>query len=108
MKRLIPLILLIALTVPTLTGCFHNRVIVESNYNASAIEPDYAKNWQAFLFWGLVPLGEQVDMGTICPQGAGIVETKHSFLNGVFSLIPFVGILSFQQKEIYCAKAPKG
>lgn len=107
MKKLSTLFLLVALTVPTLTGCFHNQIIVEKNYNASATQPDWANNWRTYLLFGLVPLSsEPIGMTEVCPQGAGIVETKKSFLNGLLSGI-LVNILSFEEAKITCAKAPK-
>jgi len=106
MKRLATLILLVGLMAPTLSGCFHNQIIVEKNYNSSATEPDWRSGWQMYLLMGLIPLGENpIDMTQACPQGAGIVEVKWSFINGLLNnIIGF--ILSFQDVAITCAKAP--
>lgn len=105
MKRLVTLVFLIALAVPTLTGCYHNQIIVEQNYNSSATEPDWHSGFAMYLLYGLVPLGENpVDLTTACPQGAGIVEVKQTFLNGILNSI--IGpILSFQDLKVYCARA---
>lgn len=105
MKRFVTLFLLIALAVPTLTGCFHNQIIVEKNYNASATEPDWQSSFQMYLLFSLIPLGDNpVDLTQACPQGAGIVEVKQSFVNGLLNSV-IGGILSFQDLKVYCAKA---
>ena len=105
MKRFSTLILLVGLLMP-LTGCFHNQIIVEKNYNSSATEPDWRSGWQAYALAGLIPLGNNpIDMAQACPQGAGIVEVKMSFVNGlVNALIGF--FVSFQDVAITCANAP--
>lgn len=105
MKRLATLILLVGLLAPTLSGCYHNQIIVEKNYNSSATEPDWSNGWQMYVLAGLIPLGENpIDMRQACPQGAGIVEVKQNFVNGLVNrIIGFV--LSFQEVNIYCAKA---
>jgi hypothetical protein len=105
MKRIITLIFLVALTVPTLTGCYHNQIIVSDNYNASATEPDWRSGFQMYLLAGLIPLGENpVMLDQACPQGAGLIEVKQSFVNGLLNSL--VGtIISFQDVSVYCAKA---
>ena len=106
MKRLATLILLVGLLAPTFSGCYHNQIIVEKNYNSSATEPDWSKGWQMYLLYGLIPLGDNpIDMRQACPQGAGIVEVKKNFLNGLVGGIILGGLLSFQEVNIYCAKA---
>jgi hypothetical protein len=106
MKRFYALILLVGLMMPALSGCYHNQIIVEKNYNSSATEPDFRNGWQMYLLAGLIPLGDNpIDMTQACPQGAGIVEVKQSFVNGLVNrLIGF--ILSFQDVSITCANAP--
>ena len=105
MKRFSTLILLVGLMMP-LTGCFHNQIIVEKNYNSSATEPDWRSGWQAYALAGLIPLGNNpIDMAQACPQGAGIVEVKMSFVNGLVNAI--IGLfVSFQDVAITCASAP--
>ena len=105
MKRFYTLILLVGLMAP-LSGCFHNQIIVEKNYNSSATEPDWRKGWQAYALMGLIPLGENpIDLAQVCPQGAGIVETKQTFVNGLVNAV--IGFfVSFQDVSITCAKAP--
>lgn len=105
MKRFYTLILLVGLMLP-LTGCFHNQIIVEKNYNSSATQPDWRKGFQAYALLGLIPLGENpIDMSQACPQGAGIVEVKQSFVNGLVNAL--IGLfVSFQDVAITCAKAP--
>jgi len=106
MKRISTLILLVGLLLP-MTGCFHNQIIVEKNYNSSATEPDWRNGWQAYLLFGLVPLGNNpIDMTQACPQGAGIVEVKQSFVNGLVSTLLLGGIVAFQDVAITCARAP--
>ena len=105
MKRLATLILLVGLLAPTFSGCYHNQIIVEKNYNSSATAPDWSNSWQMYLLAGLIPLGENpIDMRSACPQGAGIVEVKQNFVNGLVNRL--IGtILSFQEVSIYCANA---
>lgn len=106
MKRFCTLILLVGLTLP-LTGCFHNQIIVEKNYSSSATEVDWRNGWQSYLLYGLVPLGNNpIDMTQVCPQGAGIVEVKQSFVNGLVSMLLLGGFVSFQNVAITCANAP--
>ena len=106
MKRFNALILLVGLTLP-MTGCFHNQIIVEKNYNSSATEPDWRNGWQMYLLYGLVPLGDNpIDMTQACPQGAGIVTVKQSFVNRLVSGLLLGGLLGFQDVSITCAKAP--
>ncbi len=105
MKRLITLLFVVSLAVPTLSGCYHNQIIVEKNYNASATQPDWDSGFQMYLLAGLIPLGDNpVDLSAACPQGAGIVEVKQSFVNGLLNSLIGV-ILSFQDLKVYCAKA---
>lgn len=106
MKRLATLILLVGLLAPALSGCFHNQIIVQDNYNASATEADWSKGWQTYLLWGLIPLGENpINVNQACPQGAGIVEVKQTFLNGLVSGLALGGLFSFQSVAVYCARA---
>lgn len=105
MKRIVTLLFLVSLAVPTLTGCYHNQIIVEKNYNASATEPDWHSGFAMYLILGLIPLGNNpVDLTTACPQGAGIVEVKQTFVNGILNSL-IGGILSFQDLKVFCAKA---
>ncbi len=105
MKRIITLIFVVALTVPTLTGCYHNQIVVSDNYNSSQTEPDWRNGFQMYLIAGLIPLGDNpIMLDQACPQGAGVVEVKQTFLNGLLN--SFVGtIISFQDVSVYCAKA---
>lgn len=104
MKRLLPLLIAICLAAP-LTGCYHNQIIVQKNYNASATEPDHHSGFQMYLLMGLIPLGDNpVDLAQICPQGAGIVEVQQTFVNGLLSSI-IGAILSFQDTKVFCARA---
>ncbi len=106
MKRFSAAILLVGMMLP-LTGCFKNQIIVEKNYNSSATEPDWRNGWQSWLLYGLVPLGNNpIDMAQACPQGAGIVEVKMSFVNGLVNALLLGGIVAFQDVAITCAKAP--
>ena len=105
MKRFVTLFLLIALAVPTLTGCYHNQIIVQENYNSSATAPDWESSFQMYLLFGLIPLGDNpVDLTSACPQGAGIVSVRQSFVNGLLNSV-IGAILSFQDVEVYCANA---
>lgn len=105
MKRFIASILLVALVMTT-TGCFHNQVIVESNYDSSQPAPDYRNAWQAYAIMGLIPLGNNpIDLAQVCPQGAGVVQTKQTFVNGLVNVL--IGVfVSFQDVSATCARAP--
>lgn len=107
MKRFYALILLVALSLP-MTGCFHNQILVEPNYNSGATQADWHNGWQLYALAGLIPLGQNpIDLATICPQGVGLVETKMSFVNGLVSALLAGGaIISFQDLRITCANTP--
>jgi len=105
MKRLIALAFVALIASTALTGCYHNQIIVDKNYNSSATEPDMHNGFQMYLIEGLIPLGDNpIDLNSVCPQGAGIVEVQQSFLDGLINHV-IGAILSFQDTKVYCAKA---
>lgn len=90
MKRLAAMfILLVCMT--SLTGCFHQKVIVNSNYDTSKTTPD-VDNLQIHLF-GLVNLSGNVNLNKVCRKGADRVESKMLFN---------IGLLTFTKAQVYC------
>ena len=57
-----------------MTGCFHQQVVVDSDYNASKTTPDYEATY--FHILGLVGISNNVDLNQVCPGGTGLVENK--------------------------------
>lgn len=102
MKRFMPLLFVVALLFPSV-GCYHNQVIVQKDYNASATAPDYSEGFRMYLLGGLIPLADPVDADTVCPgAGFGIVEVEQTFINGLVNSL--VGsLLSFQEVRVTCA-----
>jgi hypothetical protein len=100
MKRLATLALLVGLMMP-MTGCYHNQIIVQKDYDASGTV-DYENPWEMYLIAGLIPMGGTIDLAQVCPNGAGLIEVQTPFVQGLLSRI--VGILiSFQEVKVICA-----
>lgn len=89
MKRLAVLLTLLAL-VATMTGCFNERVIVNSQYDTSKTTPDHSIT-QIWIL-GLVNISGAHNLNELCPNGADRVHSK-VLLNG------WVG-----KAEVYCKK----
>ena len=102
MKKLATLFLVLALVAP-MTGCYHNTIITQPDYNAAAVAPDYENDFNMFLIAGLIPLDEPILLNQVCAgTGAGIVETERTFLNELLNNI--IGIvISFNTARVYCA-----
>ena len=102
MKRILPFLFVLALLVPSV-GCYHNQIIVQQDYNASATAPDYSEGFRMYLLAGLIPLADPVDADTVCPgKGFGLVEVEQTFLNGLLNSL--VGsLISFQEVRVTCA-----
>ena len=102
MKRLIFLACLVCLPLMT-TGCWHNQIIVDKNYNAAATAPDYENDWHMYLIMGLIDLGGDVNLTEVCgDRGAGIIEVEQSFLNGIVNGI-LQNLIVFQTDRVTCA-----
>ena len=102
MKRLIAILFVFALVAP-MTGCFHNQIMVDPNYNPSQTTPDFEHGWQIHLI-GLIDLSGPVELTQVCPQGAGLLEVERTFVNGLVTAI--VPLVSFQTRRVYCQSAP--
>ena len=72
-KRILMMLAVLAMT-SVMTGCFHQQVVYDSDYNASKTMPDYEATY--FHIIGLVGIGNQVDLNQVCPGGTGLVENK--------------------------------
>lgn len=92
MKRLlISLVLVVALAVVS-SGCFHNRIVTSPEYDPGQTTPDHEELRLHVI--GLVPLGSPVNLDDVCPQGAGVVETRF-FLN--------LSVFSIGQARVHCS-----
>ena len=105
LKRIILMFSLLALT-SLITGCFHQRVIYDSDYNASKTVADH----EALVFHiaGLINIGADLDLNQICPGGTGLVERRSFFdvsnmtLLGLGSFYVLGNGLTVQQVKVYC------
>lgn len=102
MKRIMTLLFVLALLLPSV-GCYHNQVIVQKDYNASATAPDYTEGFRMYLLSGLIPLADPVDADAVCAgKGFGIVEVEQTFVNGLINSV-IGSLLSFQEVRVTCA-----
>lgn len=92
MKRLAALFILLA-CMGSLTGCFHEQIIVNPNYDTSKTVPD-VDELQIHIF-GLVNLSGPVNLNQVCPNGADRVASKMLFN---------FNILTFSKAQVYCKK----
>lgn len=81
-----------------LSGCYH--AVIETG-KAPAPET-IQKKWAHGFLWGLVPPAV-TDTKAKCANGVSKVETQHSFLNGLASLVTY-GIYTPIQIDVTCAK----
>lgn len=92
MKRLIlSLIVVLAFAVVS-TGCFHNTIVTSPDYDPAQEIADHEELRIHLL--GLVPLGGPINLDALCPQGAGVVETR--YLIGI-------SIVDFSQARVHCS-----
>lgn len=96
-----------ALALSLTTGCFHNEIVVQRNALAKVetnVAPDYENGWQMYMFWTLLPLGNNpIDIQKVCPEnGVGYIEVEAGLLNSAVTILT-VGILNFQSVRIWCA-----
>jgi hypothetical protein len=74
--------LVLAAASLVLSGCYH--ITVNSGATPAATVVD--KQWQNSFVYGLVPPPE-VNVKSDCPNGVAVVETEHSFLNGLVAAL---------------------
>lgn len=84
----------------SLTACYH--VTVDTGRPAETI-PLY-EPWATSYFWGLIP-PRVVTSAVRCGDGISRVETRHSVLN-VLATIVTVGIYSPMEIRVVCAATP--
>ena len=90
---------LLALAVASLTlnGCSHVTVI-----SAAPPAPEVVdKQLQGSFIYGLVPPPE-LNTRSDCPNGVAKVETEHSFMNGLLSVVT-IGIYTPIHTKVTCA-----
>ena len=74
-KRILSMLALVGLV--SLTGCFHQQVVVDPAYDATKTTPDFQKNHIHIL--GAINLDNQVALEEVCPNGAAMVEIGQNF-----------------------------
>ena len=95
MKKVLPAS---ALLLAVLSGgCYHAIVETGLQPNGQVIE----QKWAMGYAWGLVP-PPVVQTAQKCPDGVARVETQHSFMNQVVSIITW-DILSPMTIKVECA-----
>lgn len=98
-------LLLMATVVLLLPSCYATRTRVggyrEEIKEEKASTYTYAKGKQAYMFWGLLPLGRT----SVATPNDGVCEikTRHGFLDAVVSLITG-GIFSMQTIKVKATK----
>ena len=80
-----------------LSSCFHAKVTTGKQPSSMVID----KPWAHGFIFGLVP-PDEVSVASQCPNGAAIVETQISFLNGLVSAITF-NLYTPMQITVTCA-----
>ena len=96
------------LSLVSLSGCFHQQVIVDSGYDAAKTTPDFQKTHIHIL--GAINLENQAALDEICPNGAGMVENKTLFRSDAVVLPPLIFLSGFpigpviavEQYSVYC------
>ena len=91
MKRLLSaLIVLLAFSVLS-TGCFHNKIVTSPDYDPGQTVADHEEIRLHLI--RLVPLGGNINLDTICPGGAGVVETRY-FIS--------LSVIDISQARVHC------
>jgi hypothetical protein len=80
-----------------LTSCWHVTVTSAATPATTVID----KPFQNSFIYGLVPPPE-INTGTDCPNGVSKVETEHSFINGVVTVLT-LGIFTPIHVRVTCA-----
>lgn len=99
MKRLIPLLLVVAVLCST-SACYHAKIVTGLTPSNKVIDDD----WAVGVAFGLAIL-EEYNVQEECPNGVAIVETELSFLNQVAYALTG-GLFSPMSVKITCAAAP--
>ena len=105
-KRILSMLALVGLV--SLTGCFHQQVVVDPAYDATKTTPDFQKNHIHIL--GAINLDNQVALEEVCPNGAAMVENKTLFHSDTVLLpplvflsgYPFGPVIAVEQYSVYC------
>ena len=90
MSKRIQLMLATLLMATALSGCYHNQVVVDGQYNAAKTTPDHQATY--FHIIGIIGISNQVDLKQVCPSGAGVIENKTLWFPAV----------TVQQLAVYC------
>ena len=82
MKKVHHLLLVLAMAV-ALGGCFKTYIVSGAPYGQlSQAEND---KWHHSLLFGLIPLGGDVKLREVCPQGWAEIQVEKTFLNSLTS-----------------------
>lgn len=81
-----------------LSGCYHITV----NTGKAPAPTIVDKQWQNSFIYGLMPPPE-VNVRTDCPNGVSVVETEHSFVNGLVAYLTFQ-LYTPMHVKVTCAK----
>ena len=92
MKRLLALMALVTVCAST-TGCFHEQIIMNPNYNANVTTPDVSETQITVI--GLVNVSGDVDLKATCQNGVDRASSKVLF---------DLGIVAFRKAEVFCTK----
>ena len=93
MRRTAQLALLAVLS----TGCYHATINTGRPVGTTTI----TQPWALSFIYGLVP-PPTVETASKCPSGVAVVETQHSFLNGLIGVLT-VGIFTPMTITVTCA-----
>ena len=88
---------LLALLAVLSTGCYHATINTGRPVGTTTIN----QPWALSFIYGLVPPAT-VETATKCPSGVAVVETQHSFLNGLIGVLT-VGIFTPMTITVTCA-----
>lgn len=97
LRSRLPFALLALLLVPGLSACYHARVETGAQPGSTVIDKPFALGF----VYGIVP-PPTVSVAQECPQGAAIVETQQSVVNGLVSVVTF-GLVTPMQITVTCA-----
>lgn len=97
MRRSFGTVVLLALLLPVVSGCYHAVVNTGARPSMETIE----QPWALGFAWGLIP-PPVVETAAGCPTGIAKVETLHSFLNQVVYILTS-GIVAPMTIKVTCA-----
>lgn len=87
----------VLLLVPALSACYHARIETGARPGSHVIDKPFALSF----VYGLIP-PPVVSTAQQCPQGAAVVETQQSFVNGLVNMLTF-GLVTPMQITVTCA-----